>query len=298
VTQQDVQRAGAGAGSDASAVRTGLVGVLVPLIYDVYFSGILAGVAEGAYQHGLRLVLSPTQHEHSREASLLERLMRGLVDGALLVLPEASNEELSRASAEGQPFVVIDPLLPLEAGIPSITVANRSGAEQAMQHLLALGHTRIGAITGPPGWVATEARREGYRAALAAAAIPFDPVLEVEADFQIEPGAEAAASLLDLPEPPTAIFGFNDAIAVGTMRAARERGLSLPQDLSIVGYDDVMYAPIVAPALTTVRQPLAEMGRTAVSLLVRLLDGSQGGAQQIELPTRLVVRQSTAAPPR
>jgi LacI family transcriptional regulator len=96
----------------------------------------------------------------------------------------------------------------------------------------------------------------------AAARIPFDPALEVEADFQIGPRAEAAASLLDLPEPPTAIFGFNDAIAVGAMRAARQRGLRLPEDLSIVGYDDVMYATIVTPALTTVRQPLAEMGRS------------------------------------
>jgi LacI family transcriptional regulator len=289
--------ASAAAGSDtAGAARTGLLGVLVPLIYDVYFSAILSGVAEGAYQHELRLVLSPTQHEHAREVSLLDQLVRGVVDGALLVLPEASSHELNRARVEGPPFVVVDPLLPLDVGLPCVTVANRSGAEQAMRHLIALGHRRIAAITGPPGWVATEGRRSGYRAVLEAAGIPLEPALEVEADFQIGPGAEAAASLLDRPEPPTAIFAFNDAIAVGAMRAARERGLRLPEDLSIVGFDDVTVATIVAPALTTVRQPLAEMGRTAVNLLVRLLDGRHGGTQQIELPTRLVVRQSTAPP--
>jgi LacI family transcriptional regulator len=281
----------------SAAERTGLLGVFVPLLYDVYFSGILSGVAEGAYEHELRLVLSPTHHEHTREATLLDRMMRGLVDGAIMVLPEASTEELKRVLTERHPFVVVDPLLPLDTRIPCITVANRSGADQAMQHLLALGHRRIGAITGPPGWVATEGRRSGYRAALAAAGIPFDPALEVESDFQIGPGAEAAASLLDLPEPPTAIFGFSDAIAVGAMRAARQRGLRLPEDLSIVGYDDVMYATIVTPALTTVRQPLAEMGRTAVHFVVRLLEAQHLGSQQIELPTRLVVRQSTAPPP-
>jgi LacI family transcriptional regulator, galactose operon repressor len=293
-----VRAAGAASGSGISpAARTGLLGVLVPLVDDIYFSAILAGIAEGAYQHELRPVLSPTQHEHAREVSLLDRLLRGVVDGAVLVLPEASSDELKRAQVEGPPFVVIDPLLPLDVGLPCITVANRSGAEQAMRHLVALGHRRIAAITGPPGWVATEGRRSGYRAVLEAAGVPLEPALEVEADFQIGPGAEAAATLLDLPEPPTAIFAFNDAIAVGAMRAARERGLRLPEDLSIVGYDDVTVATIVAPALTTVRQPLAEMGRTAVNLLVRLLDGRHEGTQQIELPTRLVVRQSTAPPP-
>jgi len=282
--------------SDVPAERSGLVGVLVPLIYDLYFSAILSGVAEAAYEHEMRLVLSPTQHEHAREVSLFDRLMRGTVDGALLVLPEAASEELERVFNDRNPFVVVDPLLPLAERIPSITVANRSGADQAIRHLLALGHRRIGAITGPPGWVASEGRRGGYRDALAAAGIPFEPALEVEADYQIEPGAEAAASLLDLPDPPTAIFASNDSIAIGTMRAARDRGLRLPEDLSIVGFDDTTYATVVTPALTTVRQPLAEMGRTAVNLLNRLLTGRQVGAVQIELPTRLVVRESTARP--
>jgi len=276
--------------------RTGLVGVLVPLIYDVYFSAILAGVAEGAYENELRVVLSPTQHEHAREASLLDRLMRGMVDGALIVLPEASSDELERALTDRYPFVVVDPLLPLDLRIPTVAVANASGADQAVRHLLALGHRRIGAITGPPGWVATEGRRSGYLAALEAAGLPFDRELLVECDFQIEPGAVAAATLLDLPEPPTAIFAFNDAIAIGTMRSARERGLRLPEDLSIVGFDDVSYATIVTPTLTTVRQPLGEMGRTAVNLLIRLRERRPFETLQIELPTRLVVRDSTAPP--
>jgi LacI family transcriptional regulator len=279
-----------------SAGRTGLVGVLVPLVYPVYFSAILSGIAEALYEQDLRVLLSPTGHEHDREVTLLDRLVHGLTDGALVVLPEESSEELELLLDGGYHFVVVDPLLPLDDRIPSVSAAHASGADQAMRHLLTLGHRRIAAITGPRGWVATEDRRRGYHAALAAAGILPDPELEAEADFEIEGGVEAAASLLDLRRPPTAIFAFNDNLAIGALRAARARGLRVPEDLSVVGFDDVEHATIVTPSLTTVRQPLAEMGRTAVSLLMRLLERQRFETLHVELGTRLVVRESTAPP--
>jgi len=153
-------------------------------------------------------------------------------------------------------------------------------------------------LTGPQGWVATEERRRGYHSALAAAGILPDPELEVGADFEIAPGRVAADHLLGLPDPPTAIFAFNDNLAIGAMQAARARGLRVPEDLSIVGFDDVEHATIVSPMLTTVRQPLAEMGRTAVSLLMRLLERQRFETLHVELGTRLVVRESTAPPAR
>jgi len=278
--------------------RTGVVGVLVPLIYDLYFSAILSGIAEAAYDHDLRLLLSPTQHDHAREASLLERLTRDVTDGALLVLPEESSAELERVISEARPIVVVDPLLPLGERVPCVSVGHGAGAGDAMRHLLELGHRRIGAVTGPPGWVATEARREGYRTALARAGIPFDPALEVASDFERAAGASAAAVLLSLPEPPTAIFAFNDAIAVGAMRAAHELGVRVPEELSVIGFDDIAYATMVGPMLTTVRQPLGELGRTAVNLLLRLLERPGSEPRQIELSTRLVVRDTTAPPRR
>jgi LacI family transcriptional regulator len=281
-----------------SAGRTGLVGVLVPLVYPVYFSAILSGAAEALYEQELRLVLSPTQHEHDREVSLLDRLIHGMTDGALIVLPEESSEELTKLLDEGYRFVVIDPRTPLDERVPSVSAAHASGADQAMRHLLELGHRRIAAITGPRGWVATEDRIRGYHAALAAEGILPDPELEPEADFEIGPGREAAGRLLDLPRPPTAIFAFNDNLAIGALQAARERGLRVPEDLSIVGFDDVEPATIVTPTLTTVRQPLAEMGRTAVSLLMRLLERQRFETLHLELGTRLVVRESTAPPRR
>jgi LacI family transcriptional regulator len=262
----------------------------VPIVYDLYFSAILSGVAEAAYEQEIGLVLSPTEHEHAREASLLDGLVHGATDGALIILPEQSSDELLRLLDDSFPFVVVDPLLTLDGHIPRVSAAHRSGADQVMKHLLALGHRRIAAITGPPGWVATEERRSVYRVALVNAGIERDPALEVEADYQFEPGAVAAASLLELADPPTAIFAFNDSIAIGAMEAAAARGVRVPEDLSIVGFDDVTYATVVTPALTTVRQPLAEMGRAAVGLLLRLLEPRHSGPLHIELPTQLVVR--------
>jgi LacI family transcriptional regulator len=278
-----------------SAGRTGLVGVLVPLVYPAYFSGILAGAAEALSERDFQIVLSPTGGEHDREVSIVDRL-HGLTDGALIILPEESSEELERLLDSGFRFVVLDPLMPLEERIPSVSAAHMSGADQAMKHLLDIGHRRVGQISGPRGWVATEDRRRGYRAALSAAGILPDPALEREAEPEIDPGRAAAEQLLDLSEPPTAIFAFNDNIAIGAIQAARARGLRVPEDLSVVGFDDVEHATIVTPALTTVRQPLAEMGRTGVSLLMRLLEGKRFETLHVELATRLVVRDSTAPP--
>jgi len=280
-----------------SGGRTGLVGVLVPLVFPAYFSGILAGAAEALSERDFQIVLSPTGHEHEREVSIVDRL-HGLTDGAMIILPEESSEELERLLDSGFRFVVLDPLMPLNERIPSVSAAHMSGADQAMKHLLDLGHRRVGQITGPRGWVATEDRRRGYRAALAAAGILPDPTIEREAEPEIGPGRAAAEQLLALSEPPTAIFAFNDNIAIGAIQAARARGLRVPDDLSVVGFDDVEHAAIVTPALTTVRQPLAEMGRTGVSLLMRLLEGQRFETLHVELATRLVVRDSTAPPPR
>jgi LacI family transcriptional regulator len=228
--------------------------------------------------------------------TLLERLMHGTTDGAVIILPEESSDELEQLLNHGYRFVVVDPLLPLNERIPAVSAAHTAGADQAMKHLLSLGHRRIGAITGPRGWKATDERRRGYYAALAEAGIAPHPELEVESNFELAGGTAAAERLLDLPDPPTAIFAFNDNMAIGALRAARARGVPVPEFLSVVGFDDLEEADIVTPALTTIRQPLGEMGRIAVSLLMRLLDNQRLEALHVELATRLIVRESTAPP--
>jgi LacI family transcriptional regulator len=281
-----------------SAGRTGLVGVTLPIVHAQYFSFILSGASEALYEQDMRAILCPTLHQYEREVTLLDRLMHGTTDGSILLLPEEGSEELKALQAQNYPFVVVDPRVQLDEGIPSVSAAHAQGAKRATEHLLRLGHRRIAAVTGPSGWMSTEERRNGYHAALAAAGLMPDPSLEVTSNWTISGGFEAALALLERPDPPTAIFAFNDNLAIGVMRLARARGLRIPEDLSLVGFDDTEEANIVTPALTTVRQPLAEMGRMAVSLLVRLLDRQRVEALRVELATRLVVRESTAPPAR
>jgi LacI family transcriptional regulator len=279
-----------------SAGRTGLVGVTVPLIHPAYFSVIIAGVTEALYEQDMRIVLCPTLHEHDREVSLLERLMHGTTDCALLVLPEESSSELHTLMRHGFRFVVVDPRMRIDELVPTVSAAHSAGANQATTHLLELGHRRIAAITGPEGWMATDERLRGHRAALASAGVMPDPSLVVESNFEVEGGRAAGAQLLDLAEPPSAIFAFNDQLAIGAMQAALERGMRVPEELSIVGFDNTAEAEIVTPRLTTVHQPLAEIGRMGVSLLTRLLENQRLEALHVELQTKLVKRGSTAPP--
>jgi LacI family transcriptional regulator len=279
-----------------SGSRTLLVGVTLPRVEDEYFSQILAGTAEALYEEDMQIVLAPTLHLRDRAVTVLDRLAHGTTDGAILILPEQTNDELKALHRTGYPFVVIDPVEPLDDGVPAVSAANALGADAATAHLLALGHRRIGAVTGVPEWPASVERLTGYKAALASAGVLPDPALIVEADWAIEGGEAASGTLLDRQEPPTAIFAFDDNMAIGVLRAARARGLRVPEDLSVVGFDDSEQAENVTPALTTVRQPLAEMGRVAVNLLVGLLENRRVEGLNLQLRTRLVVRDSTAAP--
>jgi LacI family transcriptional regulator len=277
---------------------SGLVGVTTTTSGTAYFSTILAGITEALADRDMWALVCPTRQERDREASALQRLMRSEMIGALLLLPEESAHELRGLKDDGLVFVVVDPLHDLGPDIPAVSAANSSGAYQATAHLLRLGHRRIGVITGRRDGAATRARLQGHYAALAEAGVMPDPQLEAEADFLVPGGAAAAGRLLDLAAPPTAIFAFNDCMAVGALHAARTRGLLLPEDLSVVGFDDTPEADAAYPGLTTVYQPLKELGRMAVSLLVGLMDQHQYEPLHVELATRLVVRSSTARPTR
>ncbi|HEY0716598.1 MAG TPA: LacI family DNA-binding transcriptional regulator [Streptosporangiaceae bacterium] len=294
--QQVIRELGYPAGARPHATRTGQIGVMVPLIHPGCFAEILAGAAEALYEHDLRVILGPTRHSRAREMSLLERLADGAADGAIIVLPEESSQEFEALAGRGFPVVIVDPRTETTEAVPVVSAAHSSGATQATRHLLELGHRRIAVIGGPPGWIATEERMRGYQAALAGASVLPDPGLVQYSDFRIEGGREAADRLLSLPHPPTAIFAFNDSMAAGVLQAASARGLRVPADVSVVGFDDTVEAAITAPALTTVRQPLAELGRTAVSLLLRLMENRRLEPLRIELATRLVIRDSTTAP--
>jgi LacI family transcriptional regulator len=279
-----------------SVGRSGLIGLTVPMLQADYFASILSGASEALYEQEMRAVLCTTLHEHDREVSLIERLIDGATDGAIILLPEESGAELKALQAHGYPFVVADPRTPLDDGIPAVSAAHWAGAKAATDLLRRPAHPRSGLTTAPRAWAARADPLDGYRTALAGAGVLPEPGWVIDSDFKIDGGRTAAQQLLAIDPPLTAIFASNDNMAVGVLQAARQRGLQVPDDVSVVGFDDAESASIVTPALTTVRQPLAELGRIAVSLLMRLIDGQRVEALRIELATRLVVRESTAPP--
>jgi LacI family transcriptional regulator len=270
--------------------------VTVPVVQYEYYAQILGGISEALYEEGLRLVLCATRNEHVRERSLIERLVHDASDGGLLIMPTESPDELLALHRQGYPFVVIDPREDLSVGIPTVCAANVSGAKEAVDHLIGLGHRRIAAITGPRELASMEDRFVGYCAALASAGVLADPELVHRGNLDVPSGRAAASALLAVADPPTAIFAFNDNMAVGAIQAAREQGLEVPLDLSVVGFDALDASRIVTPALTTMRQPLEEMGRLAVRLLLAVIEGSRSEAMRIELSTALVPGDSTAPP--
>ena len=285
-------------GTNGAAHWTGIVGITMPYSAPAYFATIMAGAVEALSEHDMRALMCPTGHQHKNEISLIEELVRGETHGAVLVMPEESPTELRALKEQGFHFVVVDPLHELDEDIPVVSAANTSGAHQATAHLLSLGHRRIGAITGPTSGLASRRRLMGFHSAQVAAGVMPDPTLEVEGDFLLEGGAAATEQLLASPDPPTAIFAFNDSMAIGALRVARARGLRIPEDLSIVGFDDTVEAEIAYPPLTTVRQPLKELGSMAVGLLFRLMAEQWQEPLHVELATRLVERASTAPPAR
>ncbi|WP_404435723.1 LacI family transcriptional regulator [Microbacterium aerolatum] len=221
------------------------------------------------------------------ERRSLSRLGGTLIDGAILVTPTTTRAETS------VPIVAVDPHVGAD-GPATIGVANLEGARAATDHLISLGHRRIAHLRGRTDLESAQERERGYREALTAAGIPFDPALVVDGGYRAADSTAGAHVILDLPDTPTAVFAANDLSAIEMMRIATERGLRVPADLSVVGFDDILDAASHAPQLTTVRQPLPEMGTAAVRMLLDVLKGSD--PEPVRMPTTLIVRESTAAP--
>jgi LacI family transcriptional regulator len=276
---------------------TGAVYVRCPYVLADYFGLIVSSIAETLELHGLPLLLNAG--EAAQSSSVLAGLPgRSDLSGALLLLPPESGDELVALRASGFPFVVVDARTPLPRDIAAVSAAHTAGARALSTHLTGLGHRRIGMIAGPSEWLASDARLAGHAAALAEVRMLTSDELIRPVKATVEEGYLAAQYLLDLPDRPTALVGFSDKTAVGALRAAAERGLNVPGDLSVTGFDDIDLSRATNPMLTTVRQPLEEMGRMAVSLLRRLIDRHEVEALHIELATHLVVRGSTGPVPR
>jgi LacI family transcriptional regulator, xylobiose transport system transcriptional regulator len=258
---------------------------------------IMRGVERVADGHELAVAFTEARGGATRRRSWIDQVLRRRPTGVIAVYPDPEPERQARLVASGIPLVVVDPTgEPLHA-TPSVGATNWSGGVAATRHLLDLGHRRIAMIGGPRSMLSAQARLDGFRAAMAGAGAPVDPKLVRAGRFSFEEGVKHGRALLRLPDPPTAVFAADDLLAFGLYEAAREAGVRIPADLSVVGFDDIEPALWCGPPLTTVRQPLVEMGAAAAELVLALAAGQDPEHTRLELATELVIRQSTAPAP-
>ncbi len=256
---------------------------------------LIHGAAEAAAEAGYSVVVSTVSSAEEFRRWLELATARGTY-GALSVLALPRGAELRQLAAAGIPFVVIDPAEEPGPDIRSVGTTNWQGGLTATRHLIELGHRRIAAIAGTAGLWSSQARLDGFRAAMLEAGLGVDEGLVCRDTFTVRGGRRQAARLMGLPDRPTAIVAANDNQAFGVLQALRDLGLRAPEDLSVVGFDDVLVAAWAAPPLTTIRQPLAAMAATAFRML-RASGSGSAQAHHVELATTLVIRESTAPPP-
>lgn len=271
----------------------GLIEVVFHELAGDYPIEIVKGVQSVVRRHGLSVVLSELGGRHVPGHRWVEDVLSRRPTGLITVFSGPTEEQRARLATREVPLVVLDPAGDPGRGVPSVGSTNWSGGLEATRHLLELGHRRIAMITGPEFALSSRARLDGFRAAMDGAGVPVDPELICQGAFQIDDGVAHTRRLMTLPEPPTAIFAANDGQAVGIYHAAYELGLHIPTDLSVVGFDDMPPCRWAIPPLTTVRQPLVEMGATAATMLIGLAEG-EPIQRRVELGTELVIRGSTA----
>ena len=257
---------------------------------------IVRGVERVAGRNQMAIVLTEMQGRRRPGQGWIEGALARRPTGVIAVFSDLNEAMRDQLRARGIPFVVVDPAGEPLHDTPSIGATNWNGGLTATRHLLGLGHRRIGVIGGPAGVLCSRARVDGFRAAMDEAGVPIDPTLVSHGAFGVDEGIGAGRRLLARPDRPTAIITGNDLQALGVYQAAREARLHIPEDLSVVGFDDVPIARWVSPPLTTVRQPLVEMAEAAAELVLGLARGEEPGQTRVELATELVIRESTAPP--
>ena len=271
--------------------RAKMIIAIVPDIANPFFSEVIRGIERVAQQQGYSVLLGDTENNSKREETYAQMVASRQVDGAIILLPHIS-PSIRRA---GAPIVNACEYVS-DKTVTSVYSDNVGGARAAAEYLFALGHVSIGFIGGPPGSPLSVDRERGYVDALRSNGFSPDHKLMVAGDFSAESGVRATEALLARGLPITALVCANDEMALGALRAVRDRGLSVPADMSIIGFDDIRLARFIDPPLTTVAQPMQEIGREAMTLLIELLADPSTAARKRVLPTQLIIRGSTAKP--
>lgn len=274
-------------GLRTSATQT--IGVVLPDVTNPFFSNVLRGIEAVAWEQGYQILIGDTNNDPERQLNFLRMLAGKRTDGALVLATRGDTRSLLDVGMQ-IPLVLACEYMEGDF-FPSVSIDNVAAAYDATNHLVQLGHRRIGFINGPDEIVLSRDRLRGYLLAMKQTGGDEHAELIRNADFDIAGGRTAAADLLSQKNPPTAIFCANDEMAIGVIQAARQLGVRVPEDLAVVGFDNISMAEVVEPALTTIAQPMHELGRTAMDLLLAAMRGGPRTGRQV-LPHRLVIRRS------
>ena len=273
--------------------RSPIIGIICDDITSVFTTAIVRGIQDRLKADDYFCIVINTDWDPASEQRAIRDLAGHSIEGIIFAetTHQSANVELN---IEDKKHVFVHRLFPI--GYPNSVIPDEMyGSRLAVSHLIRLGHRRIGHIAGSKEYFSAEERLQGYRQELAAAGIPYDPTLVEPGGFDVEPGYAAAQKLLDLPEPPTAIFAANDLIALGTIYAAQDKGLRVPEDLAIVGYDDKEIASLSRPKLTTVTLPCFEMGQASAEHLLALIRNEETPNEEIKIKGKLIIRESCGA---
>ncbi len=276
--------------------RSYVVGTIIPDISNPFFAMLFRGIEDALAERDYSVILANTDDDPMRQARSIAMLRGRQVDGLILATPRRTDPGVQALADAGYPFVVVnrhtDPITP-NAVVPD----DRAGAFAAVEHLISLGHRRIAHIAGADAISTGHWRRRGYHEALERHSLPFDPSLLVQGSYREPGGYDAMKRLLALPEPPTAVFAVNDLAAAGALRALHEAGLRVPDDVSIVGFNDLPTAIQIVPRLTTIHLPLHAMGVTAAQRLMTQLLEHERPSAPVTIPVTLIARESSGPAP-
>lgn len=276
--------------------ETYTIGVIITNSADPFFAEVTRGVEDACFEQGYNIILCNSDSDLDKELLYTNALVKKRVDGILFLAAGGKSTRHIRTMQEQKiPLVVVDRYIP-DLAVDTVLIDNAHGGWLATHHLIELGHRRIGCITGPSDLSLSAERVTGYRCALQEAGLPVNETLIIKGNFQFETGYQAAQQFLTGPTPPTAIFACNDLMAIGAINAAIKQGWQVPQQLSVIGFDDIRMAAYTTPLLTTVAQPKYEMGFIATAMLLERIHTQEMAPRQKLLDTQLVVRESTAPP--
>lgn len=277
-----------------STGKSEAIGLVTPEISNPFFAELAAAVEDEAERHGYAVFMSSTRGDLARELSSLERLRDRHVDGLILMTNRPDDGQLAAMIRDSGHVVLVDEDIP-GVEVPRIFVENEHGAYLATRHLIERGHRTIAMIGGPKGLLTVEERRAGFERAMGEAGLPIRPDHLPLGPYTREFGRAAAGAIMWAPDRPTAILAGSDYLAIGVLETLGKFGVSVPDDMSLIGFDDMPFADLIAPGLTTIRQPIAAMGRLAFKTLLALMNQEQP-QMLTRLPVELVDRKSVAAP--